>query len=66
LPIAIRANAGPPVRRAGRLVYPDSPQRYASAAVRMLAHRVSVIGGCCGTTPDHIRAIADRLAARSA
>jgi 5-methyltetrahydrofolate--homocysteine methyltransferase len=65
LPIAIRANAGLPVRRRGRLLYPDSPQRYASTAVRMLDHGVRVIGGCCGTTPDHIRALAALMAPRS-
>jgi 5-methyltetrahydrofolate--homocysteine methyltransferase len=64
--IAIRANAGLPVRRGGRLRYPDSPQRYASTAVQMLELGVGVIGGCCGTTPDHIRALAALVAARSA
>jgi methionine synthase I (cobalamin-dependent) len=66
LPMAIRANAGLPSRRGGRLIYPDSPRRYASTAVRMLEHGVGVIGGCCGTTPDHIRALAALMAARSA
>jgi methionine synthase I (cobalamin-dependent) len=32
----------------------------------MLEQGVGVIGGCCGTTPDHVRAIVDLLAARSA
>lgn len=58
LPVAIRANAGLPVRRGGRLVYPDDATHYAAVAAQIAQLGVSVIGGCCGTTPEHVRAVA--------
>lgn len=58
LPIAVRSNAGLPYRTGGRLVYPDSPDRFAAACAGLLAHRVAIVGGCCGTTPAHIQALA--------
>ena len=61
LPVAVRANAGLPQRKAGRLVYPDTPAHYAAAAKQMAALGVALIGGCCGTTPAHVRAVAAAL-----
>lgn len=58
LPIAVRPNAGLPQRRDGKLVYLETPDRFAGAAVRLLEDGVSVVGGCCGTTPAHIEALA--------
>jgi 5-methyltetrahydrofolate--homocysteine methyltransferase len=58
LPIAVRPNAGLPERRGGSLVYHDTPERFASAAAALFAIGVAVLGGCCGTTPAHIRALA--------
>lgn len=60
-PVAIQPNAGLPVRRDGRLVYPDSVDGFADAAAALRGLGVRVIGGCCGTTPAHIRAIRERL-----
>ncbi len=57
LPILIQANAGLPVVRGDEIVYPDGPERFAAGCERLLELGVSVVGGCCGTTPDHIRAL---------
>jgi 5-methyltetrahydrofolate--homocysteine methyltransferase len=58
LPIAIQPNAGLPERVGGRLVYPDTPESFARKAAPLLDGRISIVGGCCGTTPAHIRALA--------
>jgi 5-methyltetrahydrofolate--homocysteine methyltransferase len=57
LPIAIRPNAGLPERQGERLVYRETPERFAAAAVALLAGGIAIVGGCCGTTPAHIRAL---------
>ena len=61
LPIAVRPNAGLPERRGGRLVYLESPERFADAAAALVDRGIAIVGGCCGTTPAHIRALAARL-----
>jgi 5-methyltetrahydrofolate--homocysteine methyltransferase len=57
VPIAIQANAGLPVTRNGVTVYPETPGHVAARAPELLAAGVQIIGGCCGTTPAHIRAL---------
>lgn len=57
LPIIIQSNAGIPATRGGELVYPESPEFMAEKAKDMVSLGVSIIGGCCGTTPGHVRAI---------
>jgi 5-methyltetrahydrofolate--homocysteine methyltransferase len=57
LPIAIQPNAGLPVTRDGALVYEQTPQAMASRVTELLETGVRIVGGCCGTTPDHIRAV---------
>ena len=55
-------NAGLPEVREGRTVYPLGPDEFAAAVrVRVEREGVSVVGGCCGTTPDHIRALVGAL-----
>jgi 5-methyltetrahydrofolate--homocysteine methyltransferase len=56
-PLLIQANAGLPELRQGKLVYPEAPDFYASKAQELIDAGVSIIGGCCGTGPDHIRAL---------
>lgn len=60
-PLAIQSNAGLPERRGTTLVYPEDPGYTAHRAALLADMGVSIIGGCCGTTPAHIRAIADRI-----
>ena len=55
LPIIAKANAGLPDPVTGE--YSISPEQYADEAVKFIDHGVKLIGGCCGTTPDYIRAI---------
>jgi len=57
VPIAVQANAGLPVTRNGVTVYPETPGHVAARAPDLLAAGVQIIGGCCGTTPAHIRAL---------
>ena len=57
LPLIIQSNAGLPKTEGGRVVYEETPAFMAEKAKRLLAAGVSIIGGCCGTTPAHIRAL---------
>jgi 5-methyltetrahydrofolate--homocysteine methyltransferase len=54
-------NAGQPELVDGRTVYKVSPEDFAAAAEKIHSAGVNIIGGCCGTTPGHIRALAERL-----
>jgi len=60
-PLAVQANAGLPESRGGALVYPESPGFFASWVPALVEAGVGVIGGCCGTTPDHVRALRDAV-----
>jgi homocysteine S-methyltransferase len=55
--LSAQPNAGRPRDIEGRTLYLTSPEYMASYARRFLASRVRLVGGCCGTTPDHIRQI---------
>ena len=57
VPVIIQSNAGLPENREGELVYPESPEYMAERVSQLTDLGVAIIGGCCGTTPDHIRAI---------
>ncbi len=61
-PVAIRPNAGLPSLTAGKLVYPTGPEEFADLLAPLSSEGVRLIGGCCGTTPAHIRALRERLA----
>ena len=61
LPVTASANSGNPSIERGLVRYEFTPEDFAGIAVRLAALGVSAIGGCCGTTPDHIRAIAPLL-----
>ena len=57
-PVAAQANAGSPQEIEGRLIYIASPDFFATFARRLLKLGVRIVGGCCGTGPEHIRAMA--------
>ncbi|MBI3458033.1 MAG: bifunctional homocysteine S-methyltransferase/methylenetetrahydrofolate reductase [Candidatus Rokubacteria bacterium] len=61
LPIAIQPNAGLPSRLGERLIYLSSPAYMAEYAGRMLDANARLVGGCCGTTPAHIRAMREAV-----
>jgi 5-methyltetrahydrofolate--homocysteine methyltransferase len=63
VPIWIKGNAGAPKLDAeGRTVYTAAPQVFSDAVGPLLEAGARFIGGCCGSGPDHIRAIAQRMA----
>ncbi|NBC83468.1 MAG: methionine synthase [Bacteroidetes bacterium] len=61
IPVLIHANAGIPEYRDGRTVFPESPEEMAGYVTRLVDAGANIVGGCCGTTPEHIRHIADKL-----
>lgn len=63
LPIVAMPNAGGPARVGDRILYPATTEYLAEHARAFLAAGASVIGGCCGTGPDHVRAMAGALRA---
>jgi 5-methyltetrahydrofolate--homocysteine methyltransferase len=56
LPLFVRLNAGTPARVADQWVYPLTPEILAERLPELLECGVAMVGGCCGTTPDHIAA----------
>jgi methionine synthase I (cobalamin-dependent)/5,10-methylenetetrahydrofolate reductase len=61
LPVAIQPNAGLPSRLGERLIYLSSPAYMADYAGRMLDAGARLVGGCCGTTPAHVRAMREAV-----
>lgn len=62
--ISAQPNAGYPQYMDGQTTYPTSAEYFASYAVRLADAGVNIVGGCCGTTPDHIRLAARLLRGR--
>lgn len=58
IPLAGQPNAGGPARTSGRLLYPASAEYFAEFARDAIADGIAIIGGCCGTGPAHVRAMA--------
>lgn len=56
-PMSAMPNAGHPARVEGRQIYLCSPEYMAQYARRLLWAGVKIVGGCCGTTPDHIKEV---------
>jgi 5-methyltetrahydrofolate--homocysteine methyltransferase len=59
LPVLVKPNAGQPKLVGNRTVYDVSPEAFAASARRWLQAGAKVVGGCCGTTDAHIRALAE-------
>ena len=62
-PLTAQPNAGLPVNVGGRNIYLCSPEYMAGYASHFLRSGVKLLGGCCGTTPEHIRAIQEAVQA---
>lgn len=60
-PLLVHANAGLPVVEDGKLIYTETPEIVAAKARELAASGANIIGGCCGTTPAHIKAIVKEL-----
>jgi 5-methyltetrahydrofolate--homocysteine methyltransferase len=67
VPVACIPNAGLPLQGPdGETIFPEQPEPLAETLEEFVErYGVGVVGGCCGTTPDHIRAIAERVGGRS-
>jgi len=61
LPIIIQSNAGIPEMQGDKPVYPETPEFMAERAKELISSGVSIIGGCCGTTPEHVKAIREMV-----
>ncbi|MCK5650308.1 MAG: homocysteine S-methyltransferase family protein, partial [Gemmatimonadetes bacterium] len=62
IPLSVIPNAGIPFNEGGKAVYPLSPQELAEAHREFVTDfGVSVVGGCCGTTPEHIQAVVEEV-----
>ncbi|MGN1059697.1 MAG: homocysteine S-methyltransferase family protein, partial [Clostridia bacterium] len=59
-PVIVNPNAGLPIFRNGRTEYEVTPDDFADAMMKIAALGATVLGGCCGTTPAHIRALKAR------
>ncbi len=57
IPILVHANAGLPKNVDGVDIFPETPQEMARQVGELIDAGANIIGGCCGTTPDHIRAM---------
>ncbi len=64
LPLISQANAGLPQLVGDRTIFPGTPDEMVAYHERMIALGVRIIGGCCGTTPDHISAMKRALTSR--
>ena len=58
IPVLVHANAGIPIYHEGTTLFPESPEQTAGFVKAIIDAGVNIIGGCCGTTPEHIRQIA--------
>jgi 5-methyltetrahydrofolate--homocysteine methyltransferase len=56
-PVIVQPNAGSPILRDGKISYAESAAQFATAAPRLLAAGARIVGGCCGSTPEHIAAM---------
>jgi 5-methyltetrahydrofolate--homocysteine methyltransferase len=61
LPIMAQPNAGQPKLVEMKVVYDETPAQMVAGVVPLLQAGVSIIGGCCGSTPDHIRAFREAM-----
>ncbi len=55
IPVIIHANAGMPIYEDGKTVFPETPDEMARQVEKLIEAGANIIGGCCGTTPEHIK-----------
>ncbi len=61
LPVWVKANAGLPTLEQGEVVYPINPRQFAAYLPALLEAGAKFVGGCCGTSPDYIAALREKL-----
>jgi 5-methyltetrahydrofolate--homocysteine methyltransferase len=64
-PVIIQPNAGAPQNVGGKDIYPATPAEMAALVPTLLNAGARIIGGCCGTSPDHLRAMGETLRKKS-
>ena len=62
LPLSLMPNAGHPIVVDGRTFYESAPDYFGEELADLVHDGISIVGGCCGTTPEHIRALSCALA----
>ena len=66
LPVSCIPNAGLPLNVDGQAVYPLEPQPFADTLFEYVSkYHINIVGGCCGTTPDHLRLLVEKLRGQS-
>jgi 5-methyltetrahydrofolate--homocysteine methyltransferase len=66
LPVMAQLNAGQPVLERGKVIYHETPEQMSVGLPALLDAGARIVGGCCGSTPDHIRAFRTIIDARTA
>ncbi len=61
IPVIVQPNAGLPQVINGKSVYTIEPSEFARTVISMVKKGVQIVGGCCGTTPDYIKALREEL-----
>jgi len=61
IPVLVHANAGLPKYEDGKTIFPETPDVMAARVKDLLSSGANIIGGCCGTTPAHIEALAKEI-----
>ena len=61
IPILAKPNAGLPELENGRTVYKTTPEEFARVGKELVKAGAAILGGCCGTTPEHIRVLVDAV-----
>ena len=64
-PVLVHANAGIPEVKNNKTIFPESPEEMSSKVKYLVDAGVNIIGGCCGTTPEHIRLFAREIKGQS-
>lgn len=65
-PVIVQPNAGSPVMEGGRTFYCATPEQMAETASQLVAAGVRIVGGCCGTAPEHLAAMSRAVKSASA
>lgn len=60
-PVLVHANAGLPIIKNGETTFPETPEMMCSRVDELINAGVNIVGGCCGTTPDHIRSFVSAI-----
>ncbi len=61
LPLLVQSNAGVPKMDGESLIYAETPEVFKEKTPALIDAGAAIIGGCCGTTPEHIRAVRERV-----